>query len=232
MTNIDSLYFSRLKIVLFTIFFNIIAVIVFANASWSDWRTGMALNLLDNAIFVAYIWDRDDRVMPRLILFGLVLGFTELLADAWLVDYTRTLDYSVGGGPMIWRSPLWMPFAWEVVAIQFAVLGEWLARKFKGLGIFLAGLVGAVNIPFYEEMALKTKWWVYHNCPMFLHTPYYIIFGEFLIVMLIVVLVRKFNMQNSLQAALAGFLGGLGIFFCYKVAFLIFKSHKMMLMSY
>jgi hypothetical protein len=24
-------------------------------------------------------------------------GFTELAADAWLVDYTRTLDYSIGG---------------------------------------------------------------------------------------------------------------------------------------
>jgi len=35
--------------------------------------------------------------------FGLVAGIVELAADAWLVDGTRTLDYSVGGGPMIWR---------------------------------------------------------------------------------------------------------------------------------
>ena len=48
-----------------------------------------------------------------------MVGLAELLADAWLVDYTRTLDYSIGGGPMIWRSPVWMPQAWEVVAVQF-----------------------------------------------------------------------------------------------------------------
>jgi hypothetical protein len=29
------------------------------------------------------------------------VGFKELAADAWLVDYTKTLDYSIGGGPMI-----------------------------------------------------------------------------------------------------------------------------------
>ena len=38
-------------------------------------------------------------------------------------DYTRTLDYSIGGGPMIWRSPLWMLLAWEVVAVQFGYIG-------------------------------------------------------------------------------------------------------------
>ena len=54
--------------------------------------------------------------MARLILFGLITGFVELAADAWIVDVTHTLDYSVGGGPMIWRSPFWMPFAWEILS--------------------------------------------------------------------------------------------------------------------
>jgi hypothetical protein len=40
---------------------------------------------------------------------GVVVGFTELAADAWLV--------------VIWRSPLWMPLAWEVVAVQFGYVG-------------------------------------------------------------------------------------------------------------
>lgn len=81
--------------VIATIVISVIAVSLLAFAPWSDWRTGAAL------------------------LFGVVVGLTELVADAWLVDYTRTLDYSIGGGPMIWRSPLWMPLAWEVVAVQF-----------------------------------------------------------------------------------------------------------------
>jgi hypothetical protein len=30
-------------------------------------------------------------------------------------------------------------------------------------------------------MAPRTGWWHYANCRMLLHTPYYIILGEFLI---------------------------------------------------
>lgn len=219
-----SLYYSRLRIILFTIFFNIAAVIFFANVPWSDWRTGMLLNLLDNAILLGYLLLKRDRTMLHLFVFSIILGFTELFADAWLVDVTHTLDYSIGGGPMIWRSPLWMPFAWEIVAIQFAVLGRWFMDEFKGLGLALTGIVGAINIPFYEEMALKTKWWTYNKCRMFLHTPYYIILGEFLIVVCITLLARKLDRQHWSQTILAGWLAGLAIFFCYAVAFRISEN--------
>ena len=214
---------SRLKVVVATIFLNVFAVIIFAQFPWSDWRTGMALNLLDNMILIAYAVSRRDRLMGHLVLFGLALGFSELLADAWLVDSTRTLDYSIGGGPMIWRSPLWMPFAWEVVAVQFAVLGMWLQDKWKAPGLLLAGVIGAINIPFYEEMALKTHWWSYSNCPMFLHTPYYIILGEFLIVLGIVFLARKIKPLHVGLTIFNGILGGLCIFASYALAFWIFN---------
>ena len=214
---------SRLQLILFTIIFNILAVIVFANVSWSNWQTGMALNIFDNAVLIWFAWKNKDQFLKNLILFGLVLGFTELFADAWLVDFTKTLDYSIGGGPMIWRSPLWMPFAWEVVAVQFAVLGLWFVEKFKGQGLVLAGLIGAINIPFYEEMALKTKWWAYSNCRMFLHTPYYIILGEFLIVIAIVLLSRKLAVRSMKGTVWQGVKGGVAIFFCYVLAFWIFE---------
>ena len=217
---------SRLNVVLATIFLNIIAVIIFSQVPWSDWRTGLALNFLDNAILITYAISRRDRLMWHLILFGLALGFTELLADAWLVDSTRTLDYSIGGGPMLWRSPLWMPFAWEVVAVQFVVLGMWLSDKFKTAGLLLAATIGAINIPFYEEMALKTKWWSYSNCRMISHTPYYIILGEFFIVVGIVLLVRRVEKQNLKTTTLSGVLGGLVIFVSYALAFWIFE-HKL-----
>ena len=223
-SNNPNLTSSRLKIVLFTIFFNIAAVMVFAHLPWSDWRTGMALNLFNNAIFIIYAWHRRDRLMDRLLLFGIVLGFTELIADAWLVDFTRTLDYSIGGGPMIWRSPLWMPFAWEIVAVQFAVLGGWLTYRFKSYGILLAGLIGAINIPFYEEMARQTKWWAYHHCRMLLHTPYYIIFGEFWIVIAITIFSRRVLSGRLNETVWAGLSSGFMIFICYAVAFWIFES--------
>jgi predicted acylesterase/phospholipase RssA len=214
---------DRLKVVLWTMGLNIIAVMVFANVTWSDWRTGMGLNLLDNALLVTYTIIRRDRLMAHFLAFGVVLGFSELLADAWLVDFTRTLDYSIGGGPMIWRSPLWMPFAWEVVAVQFAVLGGWLMNKFKRGGLLLTGLIGAVNIPFYEELALKTQWWAYESCRMFLHTPYYIILGEFGIVIGITLLASGLQSGHWGRTVLAGIMGGLAIFVCYAIAFWIFE---------
>ena len=93
-------------------------------------------------------------MLGRFLLFGIVVGFCELPADAWLVDYTRTLDYSIGGGPMIWRSPLWMPLAWEVLAVQFGYIGLRLWERFGKVGLVMIGLLGAINIPFYEEISV------------------------------------------------------------------------------
>src|SRR4051812_44096005 len=55
----------------------------------------------------------EDRLVPRLMLLGLAVRVAELTVDAWLVDATVTIDGSLGGGPMSWRSPSWMPLAWE-----------------------------------------------------------------------------------------------------------------------
>ena len=66
-------------------------------------------------------------------------------------DYTRMLDYSIGGGPMIWRSPLWMLLAWEVVAVQFGYIGLGLWERFGKTDLLMIGLLGAINIPFYER---------------------------------------------------------------------------------
>jgi len=51
---------------------------------------------------------------------------------------------SVGGGPMLWRSPIWMPFAWEIVAVQFGSVGLWLWNRFCGWG--LVGILGEFGI--------------------------------------------------------------------------------------
>jgi len=69
-----------------------------------------------------------------------------------------TLDYCIGGGPMIWRSPFWMPLAWEVMARQFGYIGLRLWEHFAKGGLLMIGLLGAVNIPFYEEMARRIHW--------------------------------------------------------------------------
>jgi hypothetical protein len=165
---------ARLAVVLTTVAISVGGVVLFSLVPWSDWRTGLLLNLIENAILIAFSIRYRDRLIPHLMLFGFAVGLAELPADAWLVDATGTLDYSIGGGPMIWRSPAWMPLAWEMVAVQFGYLGMRLYEWRRGWGLLLAGLIGAVNIPFYEEMALRTHWWRYADCRMLLHTPYYI----------------------------------------------------------
>ena len=73
-------------------------------------------------------------------------------------DYTRTLDYSIGGGPMIWRSPLWMLLAWEVVAVQFGYIGLGLWERFGKTDLLMIGLLGAINIPSYERDGAPNSW--------------------------------------------------------------------------
>ncbi|MFO0768480.1 MAG: hypothetical protein U0231_17255 [Nitrospiraceae bacterium] len=104
-TVFDRLAVRRLGIIAATIAINIVAVALLSFAPWSDWRSGLALNLFDNALLIVFVLRHRDGLLGRFILFGLTVGIAELAADAWLVDFTRTLDYSVGGGPMLWRSP-------------------------------------------------------------------------------------------------------------------------------
>ena len=212
---------GRLRVVIATVIINIVVVSLLTFAPWSDWRTGAALNLIDNCLLVGFALVRRDPVLGRFLLFGVVVGFTELPADAWLVDYTHTLNYSIGGGPMIWRSPLWMPLAWEVVAVQFGYIGLRLWERFGKLGLLLIGLLGAINIPFYEEMARRIHWWQYDHCRMISFTPWYIIFGEFGIALVLTLLARTLRRTSWRVAVAAGILGGLSIFACYAIAFLV-----------
>lgn len=124
----SSLGHRRLSLALATILLNVGAVAALTRFPRSDWKTGLALNVVDLLLLGGFDLRNRDRFLGPLLGFGWVLGMTELAADAWLVDGTRTLDYSPGGGPMIWHSPVWMPLAWQVVAVRFAIVGERLRR--------------------------------------------------------------------------------------------------------
>ena len=210
-----SLERGRLCVVLATVVINVVAVSLLAFAPWSDWRTGAALNIVDNCLLVGFTLVRRDA------LFGIVVGVCELPADAWLVDFTRTLDYSIGGGPMLWRSPLWMPLAWEVVAVQFGYIGLRLWEAFGMTGLLTIAVLGAINIPFYEEMARRIHWWQYSGCRMISFTPWYIIVGEFGIAIALALLARTLRRGSWSTAFVAGIGGGFSIFVCYTVAFWI-----------
>src|ERR1035437_6271437 len=87
------------------------------------------------------------------------------------------------------------------------------------VSLLALALLGAVNIPFYEEMAKRIHWWQYHNCRMISYTPYYIILGEFGIALALAVLARTDRRGSWKVAIFSGAAGGAAIFVCYAIAF-------------
>ncbi len=216
----DFLERMRLRTVLFTVAISLVSVLLLAGKPWSAGWTAASLAILHLSIFGAHALRFRDAGMARLLLYGFTLGVVELIADALCVHFTGTLDYRPSRSAMIGLSPWWMPLAWMNLSIQIGYLGIWLMRRFGNLkGAALTALLGAVNIPFYEEMARHCNWWAYQNCRMLpgTHTPLYIIVAELCIGMALGLLARetlqatsaKQALQTGLLAGLATIVGGL-----------------------
>ena len=208
----DVLERARLRTVLATIALSVLTVALLYDRPWSNGWTALALNLVCLGVFAAHLVIYRDRIMARLLLFGLGLGLVELIADALCVRFTQTLDYSVAESPMLGLSPFWMPTAWLVVGAQIGYLGAWLIRRVgSGKGIALTALLGAVNIPFYEEMAYHAHWWRYQRCLRVGHTPVYIIVAELIIGLSLGPLAGWAMRPRSTwrDALVAGLVGGL-----------------------
>jgi len=108
--------------------------------------------------------------------------------------------------------------AGEVVAVQFGYIGLRLRERVGWIGLFLVAILGAINIPFYEEMARKIHWWQYSGCRMFSFTPWYIVVGEFGIALALALLAGSLRRGSWRTAVTAGVGAGLSIFVCYAVA--------------
>ena len=130
-------------------------------------------------------------------------------------------------GLLDWRWPNDLTFtaldalAWEVVAVQFGYIGLRLWERFGNVGLLMIGLVGAINFPFYEEMARRIHCWQYSGCRMISFTPWYIILGEFGIAVALALLARTLRRESGREAIVAGIVGGLSMFVCYTTAFWI-----------
>lgn len=201
---------ARLGIVLLTVGVSVAWVSAVAGRPWSDGRTAALLSFVNLTLFLAHVLRHRDAAVARLLLFGLGLGVVELIADALCVRYTGTLDYAPARSAMLGLSPWWMPLAWMLVAAQIGYLG---ARLIERLGVargaLLGALIGAVNIPFYEEMAYHAHWWRYVDCRRVGHTPVYIIVAELVIGLALGPLARVALRRPSARTALlAGALGG------------------------
>lgn len=209
----NTLATARMRTVLGTLALSVVTALLLRDQPWSNGRTAAALSAVNLALFAAHILFYRDRAMARLLLFGLSLGAVELVADALCVRYTGTLDYTVARSPMLLLSPFWMPTAWAVVAVQIGYLGARLMKTLgTGRGILLTALLGAVNIPFYEEMAFHAHWWRYGNSHMIGHTPIYIIVAELIIGLTLGPLAAWTMRENATPGTAlgTGVIGGMG----------------------
>jgi hypothetical protein len=151
------------------------------------WITAALIDALALIYLVALLARPVWRpLVGRLMLLGLVAGILELFTDAAGHQFARSLFYPQGQ-PLLWDSPFYMPLSWMIVLTQLGYLAWRLAnllpgRRLPWRAILLAGLAGAVNVPFYEEAAYHAGWWRY--APTVLHlgnTPAYVLLFEGLV---------------------------------------------------
>lgn len=170
------------------------------SAAW--WGYGLS------AVFFLYAGIMRDQLLLRFSLFALTTGFAELMADAWLVNYTHTLLYP-HPEPMLFASPAYMPFSWTVVLLEVGYIG-WLVSKKWGLvkaTVFLF-VLGAVLVPLYERWAIGAGWWSYVNCPTLFDVPHYVIAAEGLLMLSIPVILSRVEKVNYFTIVLWGITEG------------------------
>lgn len=147
----------------------------------AGWKLATGSTAFTLLVMLAWQARTRDPVFGRWLLIGLVGGWIEITTDAWLVANTQTLLYPPGE-PLVWDSPLYMPFAWMIVLAQTGIIATWLGQRLPlAAAMLITGLIGGISIPLYELLAHYANYWTYTRTPMILHAPFYIIVSEFLL---------------------------------------------------
>lgn len=144
-------------------------------------RFAFASTAFTLVVMIAWAAYKRDPMLARWLVIGFIAGWLEIATDAWLVANTDTLVYPKNE-PMVWDSPLYMPFAWTIVLAQIGIVGGWLAQRMPvARATLLCALLGGSSIPLYEHLAHDAHYWSYVNTPMIFNAPLYIIVSEFLL---------------------------------------------------
>lgn len=189
--------------------------------NWGAWSAYVCV-VLTSVLYLTHVLWRGRDILKNLLVFGIVAGLTELLADYWLVSITKTLSYEKWG-PFLVDSPAYMPMSWAGILLSMGFFGWMVARK-HGLvkGMLFATVVTGIYVPSYEALAHYAGWWTYSGCPMVGVVPWYIIIGEALVGAMMVPLVKKvIDGRGYLVAALAGVAAGLWIGVAYWVGMVL-----------
>lgn len=190
-----------------------------------DWGYESAFILATGmyAILTSFAFITADSFLKRLLLFGLIAGIVELIADKWLVHDISSLVYPANE-PKIWYSPNYMPFAWAVVLVQVGYLGWMISTKKKMIeAMILCMIIGICFIPVFEECAYYAEWWYYNPCKMLFHTPWYIIISEGLICFFLPAIYFTQAKSRTLVTIGFGIAEGLWILVSYFIMYKIIE---------
>lgn len=212
----DALEAGRLRVILYTLLCGGLGLTVAMLQPWGP-VTGTALTAVAVTVMVCYIIMRDDELGQKFMLACLVAGFMELFADWYLINIHKSLTY-MPGGPFVWASPLYMPFAWMGNLFIFGVIGRWFDGKWNlATASVVIGILGGILLPYWEFTAKYAGFWYYHDTPMLGPVPYYIIFGEFFIIAALPLTFRLVKRVSWLASFGTGIVLGLWIFVAYRV---------------
>lgn len=200
-----------------------VAIGCLALAAWKfqGWHSAAWWGFGFSAIYLVYSLIYKDKLLMQFWLFAAAAGFTELLADNWLVKATKTLFYPFE--PKLLSSPSYMPFSWIVVLMQIGYIAYLINQRFNLLKTSLiVGLLGCCIIPFYEFLAIHAGWWHYEQTPMLGPVPVYIIVAEGLLMLTIPKFFELCETSEVKMIPVLGILQGLVMWLACIIAFSIF----------
>jgi hypothetical protein len=178
-----------------------------ATTKW--WYIGL-IEVFLSLYLLSWLLARGIRpLLGRLLLIGFIAGICELFTDASGQYVAHSLIYPAGT-LTLWTSPLYMPLSWMVVLTHLGYLA-WRLRVLLGWhkASLLSAILGAVQIPIYEEMAYYGGWWRYKPVHLMLgHTPIYVLLFEGLIVAALPLLYDRIERRAWKQVALIGVIVG------------------------
>ena len=173
------------------------------------WYVGLVEVFLSLYLLVWLLARRIRPLLGRLLLAGFIAGICELFTDASGQYVVHSLIYPMDA-LTLWTSPLYMPLSWMVILTYLGYIA-WRLRVLLGWhkASLLSAILGAIQIPIYEEMAYYGGWWRYKPVHLMIgHTPIYVLLFEGLVVAALPLLYARIERRSWKQVALIGLLLG------------------------
>lgn len=145
------------------------------------WKAASASVVISALLLAAFCLRHPEPFFARLFLFGVGVGFTELLNDTFLINQD-ILVYNPGG-PFLFKTPLYMPFTWALILVTNGTIAVWLyERQGPLVSMVTMAILSGLYIPGFEALAARADWWHYQHVRMVWGlAPAFVILGEALL---------------------------------------------------